>query len=237
MTSLSEATYGQRYQHGIDLIACIRTFSDYAPTNANLTIDSLEALLKQIDMANSDVTSRQNAIALGREKRNDGYYGDRGLKKRSAMIRDYLASLPEGRNSISFKSVQVSCQKLVNYQKSKSPKTEPTKKTSSQSETSFGSMLQQGKSILAIISALPVYAPTNADLRVDNFKAFLLDLEACNQTVAELQIALSQAIQNRAQLYEGDTGLRSRFTMIKSYVASTFSKQSAEYAQVLKVKY
>src|SRR5437868_923127 len=75
-----------------------------------------------------------------------------------------------------------------------------------QSELSFGSMVSDAKKILAVISSLAGYAPSNTDLSVVNYTALITDCENKNKAVALALIANSNAIDKRLDLYDGLKG-------------------------------
>lgn len=178
MPSTSEATFGQRYQRGLELLALIEKLPDYQPTNPTLSPDSLRTLLNQINTANAQVTTTSLTLATLRQQRQDGFYGDQGLKKRAAIIRDYFGSLPERKNSLIYKAIQPECQKMNNYRKPSSRPESPTpntppKRTPSQAETSFGSLLQSRKTILTTLRTQATYNPVNPLITPEAFATFL----------------------------------------------------------------
>ncbi len=239
MSSTSEATFGQRYQHGLELLAFVEQLDPYQPPNPDLSPDALRTLLDQINNANAQVTTTSLTLATQRQQRQDGFYGPQGLKKRAAMIRDFFGSLPEGKTSLVYKAIQQDSQKKYNNRKTSSrtddstPDT-PPKRSPSQAETSFGSLLQSGKTILTTLRTQATYAPVNPLITTDGFATFLQDLEDQGEQISVLVLTLEREIHDRRQLYED---LRQTFTQIKSYIAATYSKSSPEYDQAVAIKY
>lgn len=80
-----------------------------------------EALLDIIEIENSTVYERLSNLQNVRAERYEMYYGNNGLRMRCSQIRDYIASLDEGKKSNDFKKVQKIVQKIrgVNYVKKK----------------------------------------------------------------------------------------------------------------------
>ncbi len=97
---------------------------------------------------------------------------------RCSQIRDYIASLDEGKKSNDFKKVQKIVQKIrgVNYVKKKKQVGGGNKNISS-SERSFGAILGYCKEVLEIIKTIPAYTPGNINLSIASFSLFLSEVE------------------------------------------------------------
>lgn len=95
------------------------------------------------------------------------------------------------------------------------------KKEVSQSEASYGSMVQAGRDLAAAVAKLPGYNPAAADLQPAALKAAMAILAGHNEAVAGALVEASRAIADRLALYEAEqTGLRTQFQQAKAAVAS-----------------
>ncbi|MDX2303718.1 MAG: hypothetical protein NW226_13015 [Microscillaceae bacterium] len=243
MSTISEASFGNKFAKGQQILDFIKTLSNYNPPNPAFGQESLSTLLQQIDEANKKVASAAGLLAQARAVRTDSYHGKEGIKKRCAMIRDFVGVLPAGKVSSAYLNIQKETQKMINYKKP-SKKEESAgdgeasiKRTVSTAETGFGSLLQGAKNILEIIKNLPEYAPVNPLISIEGISQFINNLETANQSVNSLLFAYSNAVAKRQELYEGEQGLRVCFQGIKSFIAANYGKSGAEFKEVSKLKY
>jgi hypothetical protein len=242
MASVSEKTFGQRLQQARNLLALIEGLADYKPSNKDITAASFKTFIDSVDKANGQAASGNAALSEARNIRIEAYHGSGGLVKFSAMVRDFIASLPGGRTSQAFRNVQRECQKMYNYHKPKKekPGAEPTKnekKTVSKSEQSFGSIIQCAKHIHEIIKSVQGYAPSNPALTIEGYGQFIANLESLNENASRLLITSNTALDSRGKLYEGADSLKVRMRMIKDYIASSYGKDSKTYKEAVKNKY
>ncbi len=238
---MAEFTFGSRYDNGETLLTYITDAgAPYNPGNATLSVASWTAQLATTNTANALADSTGSTLSTNRDLRltviRDTLIGI------SAQVRDEIGSMTGAKKTPSYKNVQKSVQKMRGYKIPviKNPASAPTtpaeKKKVSQNETSFGSIVADAKKILAVISGLAGYAPSNSDLKVANYTALIADCELKNKNVAQALIANSNAIDARAKLYDGTNGLSNVSQQIVDYIASTFGKSSTIYKQAVKLK-
>ena len=178
MSKTQEHTFGEKYSKGRGLTAYLQSFSGYTPGNPDLLAINIAALLDIIEIENSTVYERLSNLQNVRAERYEMYYGNNGLRMRCSQIRDYIASLDEGKKSNDFKKVQKIVQKIrgVNYVKKKKQVGGGNKNISS-SERSFGAILGYCKEVLEIIKTIPAYTPGNINLSIASFSLFLSEVE------------------------------------------------------------
>lgn len=238
MASRSEATFGQRYEKGNQMLVLIQGLTDYLPTNTDITPISFKNFLTDLNLLNNTTAQNQDTLSQVRDLRNNSYHGPNGLKELGGMIRDYIGSLQGGKNTNTYKNIKKEVNKLKGYKKPKTKMVDNVEvKTLSQSEQSFGSLIQSGKNILAIIQGIQGYAPSNTNITVQGFQAILNNIEILNNSVQEKNILVANNIANRKEMYEGENGLRVRLQMIKNYIAGTYGKNSQEYKNAMTIKY
>ena len=92
-------------------------------------------------------------------------------------------------------------------------------------------MLKIGKDILEVIKTVPGYTPTNTELAVADFTAFLTSVDAKNSTVAAKLEAYDNAIEARGDLYKN---LDVKVSKVKASVAAQYGKDSNEYKDVVR---
>jgi len=236
MPSTSERTFGQRYTKARDLIEYLKTVPAYAPGNPELEVAAFDTFVSSVDTANNEVASQTSALQTARDTRLVLFKGPVGLIKRTAQIRDYIASVEtKGKNSVEYKKVQKVVMRMRGIRLSKKKVsaeaggTEP--KTLSTSEVSFGSMLNAGKEVLQVINGLAAYAPSNTNITKANFTTFVTQLDDKNSEIAAKLSDWDNAIETRFDLY---ASLKDKVTKIKSALAGQYGRQSNEYKDSLK---
>lgn len=232
MAYSSEKTFGERYTKGRNLTAYLTLIPSYQPGVSNLLPASINALLDSIDTANSNAASKLSVLQTAQAERKELYHGDAGVIKRCSQMRDFIASLPEGKKSGDFKRLQKIVQDIRGAKvKRKKAGTDSSSKTKSTSERTFASMLRYAKDALEIVRTNPSYTPGNVNIVIVNFTSFLDSVDAKNTEVAEKYVAYSRAINERREFYDtlGDIVRK-----VKSALASQYGKQSNEYKDALK---
>jgi hypothetical protein len=242
MASTSEKTFGQRELKGYTMNETIQPEAAYAPPNNDISKVKYPLFMAGITTANNLVGETLVTLKEKRAARLNIYYGQAGLKKLVPRMRDFVASLPAGKKSSSFKMLQRICQKLSNYKKPKKVKETAVPdanvaKEHSTSEQSFGSLYRLGMDALEVIKQIAGYAPVPPELTVEGFTTFMGTVLTCDNEVAEAYNVWDNAVETRYELYEGENGLREKFQQIKNYIASQYSKDSNFYKDVLKIKY
>lgn len=238
MPSISEKSFGQRFEKSNQLLSFLNTVPNYAPNNNRITVAGFTAFLNDIQAANMQVSNSLHSLAMSRADRIESYFGSNGLKNMCMAIRDSIGAMPNGRESAAYKSVQKLCQKFTNYRKpSKKALQQTSAKQISQSELSFGSLYETGNQILSLINNLPNYSTPNPHITVAGFSQFLANLLTLNRAVSDGLSVYRNAVANRQNVYNGNDGLQVRVQEIKSYIAAQFGKKSSEYSTILKIKF
>jgi hypothetical protein len=249
MPSTSEKTFGQRLEHARTLQAALNKMVGYKPDNTALEAATFNTFLDSVEAANDVVAGNGQTLSDARTTRRLAYFGDAkngvpGLATLAGRVRDAVGSMPGGKKSPSYKQIQKLTQKISNYRPPKkavtpSPgSTGPEKKKVSQSEASYGSLVQAGRDLAAAAGKVAGYNPGAADLKPNALKSAMDTLADTNKTVAEALVDTEKAIAERSKIYEADeTGLKSQFQQAKAAVASQFGRRSPEYKSVANIKY
>jgi hypothetical protein len=249
MPSTSERTFGNRLEHARFLNTAVGKIIGYKPDNTDLNPAPFGTYLDSIEAANNDVAGKSQVLFDVRTDRRLGFFGDAsqgvpGLATLAGRIRDTVGSMPGGKNSPSYKQIQRLTQKISNYRRPKKAISitpggpDANKKEISQSEASYGSLVQAGRDLAAAVAKVPGYNPSAADLQPAALTAFMTALADKNKAVATALVDLRNAVAARAELYESDTtGLKSKFQQAKPAVAAQFGKRSPEYESVSHIRY
>ncbi|MDQ6656530.1 MAG: hypothetical protein M3Y80_12050 [Verrucomicrobiota bacterium] len=249
MASTSESTFGNRLEHARNLQVVLGKITGYAPANGALKPAAFQSFLDTVEAANNDVAGTGQVLSDARKARRLAFFGQAkqdvpGLSTLAGRVRDNVGSMDGGKKSPSYARIQKLTQKISNYHApakpvSPSPGTTPTEqKRISQSEASYGSLVQAGRDLAAAVAKVPGYNPNSPDLTPAALVAAMQNLENQNEAVAEALMEAQQAIDRRARLYDDpETGLASVFQAAKAAVASQFGRRSEEYRLVSSIRY
>ena len=114
---------------------------------------------------------------------------------------------------------------------------DPTKgtqeKTISQSERSYGSMIQSFNNLVSSLQQFTGYNPSNTNLKIATLQAAATQITTLNNTVAQRIQTLKTTQTTRYTQY---TDLQDRVQRIKAYVKSQYGVASTEYNLVKGIK-
>jgi hypothetical protein len=249
MASTSEQTFGNRLEHSRHLSKAVALIPAYAPDNSALSTASYATFLNSVEAANDLVAEKAQLLSDARDQRRLAFFGDTatgtgGLATLSGRVRDHVGSMPGGKNSAHYKQIQRLTQKITNYHPPKKPvsgspgATSTEKKKVSQSERSYGSLVQFGRDLAAAAAKVPGYTPTAADIKPANLVLAMKALADKNDAVATALAEARDATDSRAAIYDHpETGLKSVFQQVKAAVASQFGRRSSEYGAVGGIRY
>lgn len=223
----------------------IKNEAMYDPQNNDrITKAALKLFLDGLGLANKDVADLTEPYNTAQDDRVTMYHGVEGLIQRTMLVRNVLGGYPKGKETTAFLRVQEIVQEMRNYRKPKEREeadgTEPEAVSPSQAQTSFGSLLQKGWEVLAVMKSLPAgYKTSNALVTLAAYEAYLNQLVAQNTVVTDALTPLNKAIRERNALVEGEDGLTARVRELKSYVAGEMpeGKKSNLHKELLKVRY
>jgi hypothetical protein len=147
---------------------------------------------------------------------------------RSVVLAQY------GRNSLELSQVDAGIRRMREAKVIFKPATENTPEEKiSQSEQSYGSMTQQFSDLVAVLSQLPGYNPSNPALQVGPLQMLLAQLNQLNMEAAR---HYQQSKQVRARRRDSYKELNERMVRIKAYVKGNYGTKSQEYTLVREIK-
>lgn len=243
MASQSERTYGQRLEQGRQLFIVIEQFAKYEPSNNIIEKNTFYEFLELVEEANSRIAKLSAELKDSRNKRIDMYKGKNGLKELVFMIKYFVGTLPNGKDSSAYLQIKSEAKKFYS-ERQRRTEIDPLDaagneqpKRISKSESSYGSLIVAGRNILEVVKTINGYSPPNALISLDSFTAFLNQLEAVNNEVYT-RVAISNiAVNKRKELYNGEVGLRHRVKIVKELVRSIYGRNSNEYNMISAIKY
>ncbi len=109
---------------------------------------------------------------------------------------------------------------------------------SSSSQMSFDGRLASFDQLIKLLSTIELYAPNEADLKVESLTALYNDLTEKNTAVLTSRTPLSNARISRNEiLYKPNTGLVDTASDAKAYIKSLFGASSPQYKQVSNIPF
>lgn len=233
MQTIYYTSFGNRYTKAREFMEYLDLLPNFNPGVDNLLPNKVRELITSIEEANTSVASKNSILQTERDERLALIRGENGLISRASQIRDYLASiLPKSKKAKDYERAQKIVQRMRGVTKKPSANADGSlPSTNSTIEVSYGSILSSGRELLEVIKLVPGYAPSNANLTVTNFEAFLNTVSAKNSAVLQKREQFSDAVEVRANLYDE---LKERIKKIKSSIAAQYGKQSNEYKDCIK---
>lgn len=227
MASKSESSFGARLQNANDLYNYMTNFPNFAPPRPEESPATFYNLLQEIATINSDETLLQQQYNLAVTSRTNTFRKNpNSVAKLLAPIRAQVQA-QYGKDSVEFNQVDAIVHRM---RKSKLIIVAATEKTPeskiSQSERSFGSMLQYFNDLIQTLNLLPGYNPSNPLLQITNLQQFAVQLVQLSSDVAIRYQQLRDARYRRNVLYDE---LHDRAQRIKAYVKANYGTQSSEY--------
>ncbi len=77
---------------------------NYNPSNPNISIANLKSKIEELNSINSQLVNAENEYSIAVSEREEIYKGENGINNRIILIKTYLASLEEGKNSAEYKA-------------------------------------------------------------------------------------------------------------------------------------
>jgi hypothetical protein len=236
MASISENSFGAKLINAQNLVNMIQGFTGYNPPRTQESIVGMNALLTSITSANNSASSILQQYKSAVSARQIAYKGsstsiDRLLSPlRGAVDAQYGKKSPEGQSiSTIIKSMRAT--KLVRLPAD--PSTDSQEKTISQSERSYGSIIQTFNTLIASLQQFNGFNPSNNTLKIASLQASVSKINTLNDSVAQKIQALKTAQTNRKTQY---TDLKDRVQRIKSYVKAQYGTASNEYNMIKGLK-
>ena len=229
MASTSETTFGAKLRNAQDLVNIIQGFTGYTPPRAQETVASMTTLINSIVTANASTANTMQLYKSAVAARQVAYKGtSTSIEKvlspiKGAVDAQYGKKSPESA-SISSAIKAMRSTKLVKLPAD--PTKETQEKSVSQSERSYGSILQSFNNLISSLQQFTGYNPSNTNLRIATLQATVTQINTLNNTVAQRIQVLKTNQTTRNTLY---LDLKERTQRIKSYVKAQYGNNSTEF--------
>lgn len=230
MASKTESSFGAKLQRGNDMHQYISNFPNFAPPRPEESPSEFYNLLGDITMVNMEETMLQQQYSTAVATRVKAFRDDPfSVVKLLAPIRAQVQA-QYGKDGIEFKQVDAIVQRMRKTKLSIRPATADTPAIKvSQSEQSYGSMLQYFSDLTQVLLQLPGYNPSNPQLQVGQLQAFAQQLVQLSAEVASRYQMVRDCRNRRRARYDE---LHDRAQRIKAYVKANYGTKSQEYALI-----
>jgi hypothetical protein len=206
----------------------------YNPANAQLKPDALNSQLAAAQTANEAVNAALTVYKNAVGARNSAF---EALDMLVTRINNALKA--SGAEATVIQNTLTLVRKLKG-RRAKARKSDEEKQADlakglvvveiSASQLGFDSRLDNLDKLIRLLATVAVYAPNEADLKVESLKQLFVKLKAGNSAVAIAQTQLNNArITRNETLYHPANGMVSISTGVKLYVKSVFGASSPQY--------
>lgn len=240
MASQLERTFGARLANAAQISTHLKSFTAYAAPTPNTSIVNYDALLASLTEQNKDVATKKATYSAAVEARQSIFFKDKNsvLKLLSPISATVRATI--GKTAKPTTDIAALVEKIRGIKKEK-PKdetandaTNPKKETVSQSERSYGSIMQNFSNIISTLANLgSTYAPVNVAHQLPALNTTLSNLSVVNNAVTTNFGALKSSINTRAEQYNILTEITQR---IKEAIKSQYGTSSTEFILVKGLK-
>lgn len=115
---------------------------------------------------------------------------------------------------------------------------DPVPANISASQQSYDSLVQHFLGLIALLSSIPSYIPSEPDLEIASLTTLSTTLAAKNQLVADAFTTVTNArIARNEILYNNPAGIYYIANSVKQYVKSVFNASSPQYKDVTAIKF
>lgn len=229
MASTSENTFGAKLRNAQDLINIIQGFANYAPPRPLETVANMNVLINNIIATNALTATTTQQYKSAVSARQVAYRGtSTSIEKLLSPLKGAIDA-QYGKKSPESQSITNSIKTMRSTKLVKSP-IDPIKETKvdtiSQSERSYGSIIQSFSNIIASLQLFKDFNPSNNNIKIASLQATVTQVNTLNNSVAQKIQGLKTVQTSRNVLY---SELKERGQRIKSYVKAQYGNTSTEY--------
>ncbi|WP_310555562.1 hypothetical protein [Flavobacterium sp.] len=233
MASISENSFGKRLDNAQALATHIESFGSYTELNAELSLETLNSKITELSNNNTEVATKLQSYSISVDTKQKIF-----TKEPNSIIKivtPVIANVRSifGKNSKEAQNISNLVTKIRGIKVAK-PSVGATTETVSQSERSYGTILQTFSDLIATLETLGAnYSPANAECSATKLKqkrdlASQINTKSI-QDFGQLKIAR----ESRIVKYEQLSALCQRF---KETVKAQYGTQSTEYKLVKGLK-
>lgn len=248
MATFTESGHAKNTANFEHLIALLQTYgTNYTPSNANLAITYLQTTLTNAQTALTKVKNEYNNWKNATNTREIAFDPLKGLSTRllntlvavgatEQTINDYKTLNAKVQGSrINKSEIHIASETTTDLANTT---TASVKKTVSVSQQSFDNIVEHYDKIIKLLASVPVYNPTEVDLKVTSLQTMLANLKTANTNAYSKTVAVSNArIARNKVLYDNPDALVTLAKSVKAYIKGKFGAKSPEYGQVKAISF
>jgi hypothetical protein len=241
MKSNSETGHAKNVANFEDLISfCTGYGPNYDPSKNAFKLVALNAQFSDAQISISKVTIAKNGFDIATGNRQTAFEPLRKLSTKiinALSATDALETVVKDAKTINRK-LQGSRASKTNTTSTPTITTEESAKTISTSQQSYDRLMDSFNKLINLVSAEPLYAPNEAELKTANLSTTLAQLQTLNtEVIAKYTVYSNTRIDRDNLLYAPNTGLLDTAFDVKKYVKSIFGASSPQYKQVSSLKF
>lgn len=249
MATYFETGHAKNVANFEDLISfCIGYGAIYNPSQVGIKVANQQTLLTTAQAAIANVTNKHTAFKNATNAREIAFEPVKKLLTRVVNALDACGAKQQSVDDVNFYLRKI---------RGKAPKAKASAELGRQStianasgdnsgnindensiqhstsQQSFDSIIDHFANLIAALSAEPLYAPNENELKVANLQTLLADLKTKNTAVINTYTAYSNArIDRNKTLYLQSSGLVDIAQEVKKYIKSIFGATGPQYKQV-----
>lgn len=236
MKSTTERGYGAILENAKKFFTLVSSFAGYQAHRPEDSPEEYQKLIQECDQENKAIATGLSEYSIAADKRSKAFSGKEqtSIDKLLSPIGKAVAAQYD-KTSKEYKIVMNLIGRMRSQKLEKAPAnpTEDKKDSISKSELSYGSRLQNFKSLIAALESFDNFNPVNPDLKPDKLKGFVAELENLNSILNAKISPLALSRNKRKELFED---LSQRTQRIKANVSSLYGNNSVEFKQIKGIK-
>jgi hypothetical protein len=231
----SERSFEDRKQKALELKGAIESFTPaYDAEDAAFSVTALDAAITAATDANTAVDDAKQPWETAVVQRQDVVTTIMPLITQSLA---YVASNTAWKSR--YEAVKRAADKVRGFTKKK-PKTpaptegtgDATEKKREQGQRGFMEIAEFFRQYISRLTALAGYAPASANISLASLNALKTELDGLNISIPDLSQVLADAVRDRQEAYNNETGLHFVFKGVKAAVKGQYGQRSPEFGQV-----
>jgi hypothetical protein len=233
MANISETSFGKRLDNAQALATNLQEFGNYSELNAELSIANLNSKVQELLSTNTEVATKIQTYSMTIDAKQKIFL--KAPNSISKIVTPVIANVRSifGKNATETQNITNYITKIRGIKVARSSTTENSQ-TVSQSERSYGTLLQTFSDLITTLATFGAnYSPANAECSVTELTQKRDLATQINTKSIQDFGALKIARESRTAKYEQLSQLCQRF---KETVKAQYGTQSVEYKLVKGLK-
>ena len=233
MANISETSFGKRLENAQALATHLQEFENYTKLNAELSIANLNSKVQELLSTNTEVATKIQTYSMTIDAKQKIFL--KAPNSISKIVTPVIVNVRSiyGKNATETQNISNFITKIRGIKVARNSTTENTE-TVSQSERSYGTMLQTFSDLITTLTTFGAnYAPANSECSVTELTQKRDLATQINTKSIQDFGALKIARESRTTKYEQLSALCQR---LKETVKAQYGTQSVEYKLVKGLK-